>query len=88
MGAGGGAVMISGQIDYRDQEGNIDTATIISSQGTEIRPVYGIDGDIYGTIQGGYVADTTITGVFIFSMYVTDKTGLESNILFGTFTVY
>jgi hypothetical protein len=85
---GGGAVMIEGQVDYRDPEGNIATATIITPWETETRPVSGVEGEMYGTIYGSYVMDTTEIGEFQFYVYVTDTTGLSSNTLSGVFTVY
>jgi hypothetical protein len=91
---GGGLVGVDVTFDFNDPNGNISTVTIsvFDMRGNQIDtitvPVLGVSGDTSGTIMGTIDADTTVSGLFSFQMYVSDATGLQSNILSGTFPIH
>ena len=88
VGQGGGAVTVNGTVDFIDNEGDVSTLIINSSDGTSTTvQISGVDGITAGTIAVVAVVDTSIAGNFPFTVYIRDKTGLKSNELTGTFTV-
>lgn len=92
VGDGSGAVQIEGDYLFSDADANITTCTInwydtLGQSGTltGTAGLYGYNsGAAFFTVTG----DTTIPCTTTFEFYVTDITGLKSNKLTGTWTVY
>ncbi len=91
--SGGGSITATGTIDFIDTDGNISTLTITSydslgsQKASSTSPITGASGVTSGTIGIAAIVDTTVTGNYTFKIYITDSTGLQSNILTGTFNV-
>lgn len=91
--SGGGTGTLSATLDFIDPDGNIATMTIsaFDSNGilvdTQTGPIQGTGGVTSGTIGISGNVDITVLGVFTFKVYVTDSSGLKSNVLVGTFKV-
>jgi hypothetical protein len=93
QGQGGGSITATGTIDFIDIDGNISTLTITSydslgnQTASNTSPITGASGITSGSIGIAAIVDTTVKGNFTFKIYVTDSTGLQSNVLTGTFSV-
>ena len=93
LNSGGGTSPLSATFDFSDPNSNASTLTILvfDTNGVMIDsstdPVAGISGLPFGTIQISGAVDTTVLGSFTFQVYLTDATGLKSNVLSGTFKV-
>ncbi len=87
VGQGGGAVTVTGTIDFIDLDGDV-TTLILSTTGGEISgPIQGISGMTNGTIAITAIVSTTTAGNYSFQVWVVDSRGNASNKLTGTFTV-
>jgi len=77
----------SGSFDFTDSNGDLASATleILSSTGTllqsETIPIEDVSGLRSGSIEGLVEGDTSTAGTFTVRVYVTDRTGLDSNTL-------
>jgi len=93
QGQGGGSITASGTIDFIDADGNISTLTINSydSLGNQLASntslVSGASGVTSGSIIIAAVINTSVKGNYTFKIFITDSTGLQSNVLTGTFSV-
>ena len=93
QGQGGGSITATGTIDFNDIDGNILTLTITyyDSLGHQIAtntsPITGASGITAGTIGIAAIVDTTVKGNYTVEIYISDSTGLQSNVLTGTFSV-
>ena len=91
--AGGGSIPVTGTVDFIDIDGNISTLTITiyDSLGNQIAsnttPITGISGHTSGTFSITVIANTTVIGNYTFKIHIIDSTGLQSNLLTGTFSV-
>jgi hypothetical protein len=94
QGSGGGTVMVSATLDAVDLDGNMSTVTFTSydSLGNVIHtsadqiPFFS-DRSISGSIATAASMDTTVKGTYTFKIYITDSTGLRSNVVTGTLSV-
>jgi len=90
---GGGSIIVSGTIDFIDIDGNISTLTITSydslgnQKAANTSPITGASGITAGIVGVAAIVDTTVKGNYTFKIYITDSTGLQSNMLTGTFSV-
>jgi hypothetical protein len=93
LSSGGGTAAMNGSFNFADPNGNVASFTIsaFNASGvmidTQTSPIVGAAGAISGTIQISGAVDTTLLGNFTFQIYVTDASGLRSNVLTGTFKV-
>lgn len=85
---GGGATTVDGSFDFIDQDGDVQTVTLVDSIGNTLSfpaNAPGIKvGILYWTITG---VNTTTIGNYPFTIYVTDSAGLQSNKLTDIFSV-
>jgi len=94
IGSGDGHILVSYDLDFNDNNGNVSTMTlsVYDSIGnmidTTTGPIDGISGVKSGEVEGGGYADSTTAGKYTFEIYLTDSTGLKSNVLKGNFTIY
>lgn len=84
---GGGAVTVTGTIDFVDLDGDVVSLTISGSSTTTVLPVSNLGGITAGSIAIVAVVETTSAGDFPFSISITDSKGSVSNTLIGSFIV-
>jgi hypothetical protein len=92
VGDGSGAVTIYGYYDFIDIDKNISKVTInwydtLGRSGT-IPGNANLSGYASGLASVAVIGDTTVASTTYFEFYVTDSTGLKSNKLTGSWTVY
>lgn len=93
QGQGSGAVTVTGTINFIDSDANISTLTIetYDSLGSLLKSntisLTNTSGLSAGTIGIVAIVDTTVKKNYSFRIFVTDTTGLQSNVLSGTFSV-
>ncbi|HTP06076.1 MAG TPA: hypothetical protein VMM54_13090, partial [Nitrospirota bacterium] len=91
--AGSGSIIVTGTVDFIDIDGNISTLTITiyDSLGNQIAsnttPITGISDHTSGTFSITVIVNTTVIGNYTFKIHIIDSTGLQSNVLTGTFSV-
>lgn len=84
---------IDGVVEFYALDADIDTITIavVDSRGSLIErriiPVIGYGGVVTGTISFTIDYLTYPSGVYIFTVYLTDSDGFISNSIYGTFGV-
>jgi hypothetical protein len=94
VGAGGGAIAVTVYMNFYDDDGNVSAITLIvkDSEGYIIdnipMPISDVAGDTSGEIETVYSIPTdTAADDYIFQFYITDTTGLSSNVLEGIFSI-
>ena len=100
LGSGGGTITIYGTADAVDTDGDMSTITftsydshgnVIHTSTDPISPVFFsdryTDPGTQASITMSGSMDTTTKGIYTFKIYVTDSTGLQSNVLTGTLSV-
>jgi hypothetical protein len=92
--AGSGLVPVNGYIDFTDIDGNVSTLTITTYDAgghqlsSNTNPVVGASGITSDTLTILVNVNAAVAGNYSFTIHVTDESGLNSNTLTGTFTVY
>lgn len=90
---GGGAITVTGYVDFIDSGGDLSTITIVgydlqgianSAKTIDLQNVNGLKS---GTVFIAAIVSTNVAGDHPFGVYVTDAAGLNSNTLRGTFPV-
>ncbi|GEM_PF-4763988 len=94
VGAGGGAIAVTVYMNFYDDDGNVSAITLVvsDSEGYIIdnisQPVSDVAGEISGEIESVYSIPTaTAADDYTFQFYITDTTGLSSNVLEGIFSI-
>jgi hypothetical protein len=84
----GGAVTITGSVNFTDDGGDIAALRLTSSGGADVTvPVTGASGVKTGTGMGSFVVSLDTLGRYSFDIWLVDSEGSESNRLSGTFDV-
>lgn len=89
---GGGTVAIIGSFDFTDSGGDLDRVVVTTYDNNNNKvgsvnipaPLTGVTA---GRLTGAITIDTSVTGVFTFSILAFDSAGYTSNSLGGTFSV-
>ena len=94
VGAGGGAISVTVYMNFFDDDGNVSTITLVvkDSEGYIIdnipQPISDVAGETSGEIESIYSIPTSTTADdYTFQFYITDTTGLSSNVLEGNFSI-
>jgi N-acetylneuraminic acid mutarotase len=93
LNSGGGVAPITGTVDFVDAEGNLSTLTWTTFDAaghqlsTQTVPLEGASGLAVGTGHATVQVSTTTPGDITFQVFATDTSGLQSNVLTGSFTV-
>ena len=89
-----GTATVTGTVDFVDPQGDLSTVTMTTFDAagqqlsTQTVAVQNVAGRTAGTISGTAQYATTAPGASSFQIFVTDASGLSSNALTGSFTVY
>lgn len=90
---GGGTVLVTGTIDFTDQDGDVSSLTISTYNAagqpiaTTTSPVPGAIGKTSGAVAVSVSVPTTVAGSYTFQVFLTDATNHNSNHLSGTFSI-
>jgi hypothetical protein len=89
---GGGTAAVTGRLDFTDSGGNLDHIVVTTydnnhNQVGSITIPASLPGITAGTLSGTLTFDTSVPGVFTFTILVYDSAGNTSNSLSGTFTI-
>jgi N-acetylneuraminic acid mutarotase len=93
LNSGGGVTTITATVDFIDADGNLSTMTLTTFDAaghelsTQTVPLEGASGLVAGTGHVAVQVSTTTSGNLTFQVFVTDTSGLQSNVLTGSFTV-
>jgi uncharacterized delta-60 repeat protein len=94
VGSGGGKALVTADINFADDNGNISSMTlnVFDSNnnliGSTTGPIEAISGKKSGVIEVEAYADTTLAGEYTFQIYLVDDTNLKSNVLRGKFVIF
>jgi hypothetical protein len=89
---GGGTAAVTGRLDFTDSGGNLDHIVVTTydnnhKQVGSITIPASLPGITAGTLIGTLTFDTSVPGVFTFTIRVYDSAGNASNTLDGTFSI-
>lgn len=93
VGASSGAQVVGGQFTFSDPDGDLATATLTVLDGTgrilstNSASIAGASGQTAGSVSGQVSVDTGNAGSYSIRVSVTDRDGLRSNELGGSFRV-
>ncbi len=87
VGQGGGAITITGRINFVDVGGNITTVLVSSNNLILSTTIQNISGQQSGVITFTVIISTATAGVYSIQVWVVDNQGSESNKLSRTFVV-
>ncbi|HME44556.1 MAG TPA: hypothetical protein VKF36_15810 [Syntrophorhabdales bacterium] len=88
-----GTATVTGTVDFAAPQGNLSTVTVTTFNATgqqlstQTAPIQGMSGRTTGTISGTAQYATTAPGAFSFQVFVTNSSGLNSNVLTGSFAI-
>ena len=88
-----GNTTITATVAFSAPRGNLSTITMttFSASGQELSSgsaaLQGVTGQTTGNVSGTAQFATTVPGAFSFQVFVTDASGLQSNVLTGSFSV-